>query len=191
VQGDSSARRRALRFPAVLGVAHIAMAGVMVATLYQIGTVSAGLLPRSAALAICTAAVLFVIGVDVRAAHHNTYSIGLKRQTAKVLAHNPDRPWWVTPLFWGLDTGLVWSTFRVSGASWILLLGALLNVAPQWSGLVYGAFFGIPLLIAVNIGNPNGMNKPGGWPLRLAQLVGVTLLTTLPLGVVVHALVAN
>lgn len=191
MQGDLSTRARALRFPAVLTVAHTAMAGFIVALIYQIGTVSGGLLPRSTALAICLVAAAAAIAVDVRAVRHNTYSVGLKRQTAKVLAHDPERQWWVTPLFWGLDTGLIWSTFRVSCASWVVLLSAFLNVAPQWTGLVFGAAFCVPLLVAVCIGEPDTFTKPGGWRLRAVQLMGMALLAALPVRVMVGAYMAG
>jgi hypothetical protein len=167
------------------------MAGLVVALVYEIGTIVTGYLPRQAALAICVAATVVAIGLDVPAVRHNTYTVGLKRQTAKILAHDPDRPWWVTPLFWGLDTGLIWSTFRVSCTSWVLLLSAFLHVAPQWSGLAYGMLFGVPLLVAVSIGDPDTFSRPGGRPLRLAQLAGLVLLGTLPLGVVLHAYVGG
>jgi hypothetical protein len=191
VKGDLATRGRALRFPVVLAAAHIAMAGVVVALVYQVGTVSAGYLPRRVALAICLAAAVVAVVVDMRAVRANTYTVGLRRQTAKVLAHDPDRQWWVTPLFWGLDTGLIWSTFRVSCASWVLLLAAFLNVAPQWSGLMYGAFFGVPLLVAVCVGDPDRFARPGGWPLRLVQVAGMVLLAALPLGVVLNEYVAG
>lgn len=92
----------------------------------------------------------------------------------------------MTPLFWGLDTGLIWSTFRVSCTSWVLLLAALLNVAPQWSGLVYGVSFGLPLLAAVSRGDPDTFAAPGGRKLQLAQAAGVVLLAALPLGVIMN-----
>jgi hypothetical protein len=184
VQGDLANRRKHLRFPALLAAGHIAMAGLVVALVYQAGTPLAGYLPRQVALAICVAASVAAIAVDVRAVRRHTYSIGLHRQTAKALAHAPNRRWWVTALLWGLDTGLIWSTFRVSAASWVLLLAALLNVVPQWGGLVYGACFGVPLLVAVSIGDPDRFDRPDGWPLRLVQLTGVALMAALPLGTV-------
>jgi hypothetical protein len=187
VQGDLATRVKALRFPAVLALARITAAGLVVALLYQIGSVTAAHLPRRAALVVCVVAALAALVADVRAIRHRSYSVGLSRQTAKALAHQPDRPWWITPLFWGLDTGLIWSTFRVSAASWVLLLSALLNVAPQRSGLVYGAFFAIPLLVAVCLDEPDTFRRPDGWPLRLAQATAVALLAVLPLATALAA----
>jgi hypothetical protein len=190
VQGASRTRRTALRFPVVLVAAHVGAAGLVVAVLYQIGTAFTGLLPRSAAVVICGAAAMTAIAIDVRAVRRNTYSVGLQRQTSKVLAHDPDRPWWVTPLFWGLDTGLIWSTFRVSCTSWVLLLAALLNLVPQWGGVVYGLSFGLPLLVAVSTGDPDTFAAPGGRKLRLAQVAGVVVLAVLPLDVILHGYLA-
>ncbi|HEX6686110.1 MAG TPA: hypothetical protein VF062_25275, partial [Candidatus Limnocylindrales bacterium] len=143
VRGESDAGRRAgLRFAVMLAVANAAMAGLVVALLYQIGALTVGRIPATYAVAVCSVAAVAAVAVDLRAMRRRGYTVGLKRQTAKRLAHSGGRPWWVTPLFWGLDTGLVWSTFRVSATSWVMLLSALLTVAPQYSGLVYGAFFG-------------------------------------------------
>ncbi|GII95823.1 hypothetical protein [Sinosporangium siamense] len=182
VQGDSESHRRsAIRFAGILALGHIAMAGFFVALIHQVGSVTAAYLPRDTAIAICVAATLIAIGVDFHAIRNNTYSIGLKRQTAKSLAHQEGRPWWLTPLMWGLDTGMIWSTFRVSCTSWVLLLSALLNVAPQWSGLVYGLSFGVPLLAVVimeNLAKSTESAMPG--MLRIVQATGLTLLAALP-----------
>lgn len=184
MKGDPVTHRRALAYPAVLAGAHIAMASLVVAVVYQVGTLFSGYVARPLALAICAGAAVVASCVDVRAVVRNTYTVGLRRQTAKVLAHDPDRPWWVTALLWGLDTGLIWSTFRVSCTSWVLLLSALLNVAPQWSGFAYGIFFGVPLLVAVMLPEPETYARPDGWPLRAVQLAGMALLVVLPLTMV-------
>lgn len=174
----------AVRFAATLAAGHLAMSGLFVALLYQIGTVTAGHLPRDVALGTCVVAAVAAIGVDARAVRDNGYSLGFQRQTSKSLMHDEGRPWWVTPLFWGLDTGLIGSTFRVSCTSWVLLLAALLNVAPQWSGLVYGFCFAIPLVVSIVAGNGEGFGYKGSQPpLRMAQSAGLAILGTLPIGV--------
>jgi hypothetical protein len=81
---------------------------------------------------------------------------------------------------------LVICVVAVSTASWVFLLSALPNVAPQWSGLVYGAFFAIPLL-AVCRGEPDTFRRPDGWPLRLAQATAAALLAVLPLAAALAA----
>lgn len=49
-------------------------------------------------------------------------------------------------LLWGLDTGTMLSTFRVTSGTWAILGLVLLGVAPWWSGALYGLAFGLGLL---------------------------------------------
>ncbi|WP_214408711.1 hypothetical protein [Sphaerisporangium fuscum] len=93
----------------------------------------------------------------------------------------------MTPLLWGPDIGLIWTTFRVSCTSWVLFLSALVDVAPQWSGLVYGAFFGIPLVLAVLFGPLGGTDRfSGSPPLRSVQSAGLALLVALPTALIAY-----
>jgi len=48
-------------------------------------------------------------------------------------------------LFWGLDAGLVFTTFRVTSLSWAALGVTLLGLTPWWSGLAYGLGFVVPV----------------------------------------------
>lgn len=171
-------RTAAVRFAATLAAAHIAMAAFMVMLIYQVGTVLADYVSRPVALAMLSVVVVIAVAVDLRAAWKRSYSFGLKRQTAKSLAHRDGQPWWITPLFWGLDTGFIGSTFRVSATSWVLLVGAFLNVFPQWSGMVYGIFFGVPLLIEVLKGEREFRPPPS---VRIIQTIGVMMMAMLPL----------
>jgi len=99
-------------------------------------------------LLVVGAAVLAGVVLDVRAMRRRSYSMGLERQTPKALAHT-SREWWVTPLLWGADTGLIWTTYRVSFCSWLLLVLASVGAAPPWAGLVYGLAFTVPLLVVL------------------------------------------
>lgn len=66
-----------------------------------------------------------------------------RRQTPKGLE---DRHGPVTAaLLWGLDAGLVVTTFRVTSLSWAALAVAALGLVPWWSGLVYALGFVVPL----------------------------------------------
>ncbi|MDT0543142.1 MULTISPECIES: hypothetical protein [Streptomyces] len=179
-------RRRNLRFVGILALAHIAAAGFMVALLYQVGSVTFGHFGYDVRMVMCGAAAVAGIVLDARAIKRGTFTVGLRRQTAKTLSDDSgDTPGWVTPLLWGLDTGLVWTTFRMSSASWVLLVSALLTVVPQWGGLVYGVFFGIPLIIATMIGDPAGIGRPRKYSLtRLTQGAGIIVLMLLPLGLI-------
>jgi hypothetical protein len=49
---------------------------------------------------------------------------------------------------WGLDTGLVFTTFRVSSLSWAALAVTALGLVPWWAGAVYALGFCAPLLVA-------------------------------------------
>jgi len=151
VQGFSpSGRRNARHYVGILAVAHIASATVFVALLSRMGEMIQLRVPSSWVPFILLPAALLGAAIDVRAIRRGSFSVGLRRQTPKALAHL-SRLWWVTPLLWGLDTGLIWTTFRVSFCSWILLLLVLLGVAPAWSGLVYGLCFAIPLVVTVHV----------------------------------------
>jgi hypothetical protein len=59
------------------------------------------------------AAALAGVLLDLRAICAGSFSLGLSRQTPKAFAHTSGE-WWVTPLLWGLDTGMIWTTYRVS-----------------------------------------------------------------------------
>jgi hypothetical protein len=59
-------------------------------------------------------------------------------------------------LAWGLDAGLVFSTFRVSAISWAVMLGCLTGLAPWWTGLAYAAGFLVPLGSACSVGGVFG-----------------------------------
>jgi hypothetical protein len=52
---------------------------------------------------------------------------------------------------WGLDTGLVFTTFRVTSLSWAGLLLTVAGVLPLWSGALYAIGFLVPLTIAVAV----------------------------------------
>ncbi|MFF1477151.1 hypothetical protein ACFVYD_06175 [Streptomyces sp. NPDC058301] len=177
-------RRRNLRFVGILALAHIAAAGFMVALLYQVGTVTFGYLPYRVRAVTCAVAAVAGMVLDARAIKRGSFTVGLRRQTAKTLSDDSGpTPGWVTPLLWGLDTGLVWTTFRMSCASWVLLVSGLLTIAPQWAGLVYGVFFGIPLIVATLTGDPTGIGRPRRYSLtRLTQGAGIIVLMLWPIG---------
>jgi len=52
---------------------------------------------------------------------------------------------------WGLDAGLVFTTYRMSSICWALLALEFLGAAPWWIGLGYGAGFVIPLLFGCSV----------------------------------------
>jgi hypothetical protein len=131
------------------------------------------------------AAALAGVLLDLRAICTGSFSLGLSRQTPKAFAHTSGE-WWVTPLLWGLDTGMIWTTYRVSCCSWLLLLLAVLGIALASAGLVYGLAFSIPLLVMVHWpASADGscqISRPHWIPQRPAQWAGVVPLLLLPVG---------
>jgi len=55
----------------------------------------------------------------------------------------------VAAFLWGLDTGLVFTTFRVTSLSWAALAVTALGLVPWWAGVAYALGFVVPLLVAV------------------------------------------
>lgn len=182
MQGDSpSARRRGRRFVLVLVAGHVATAFVVVAMLQLIGTLTFAHLPYAVRLWAVGVAAVAGVGIDIRAFIRKQFSLCVARQTPKAMANEKSPRWWLTPLFWGMDTGTLMTTYRVSFASWVVLFAALLLVAPPYAGLVFGAAFGIPLVVAMFVGDPDQFGRSGSrarvWRPRIAQLVaGITLL---------------
>jgi hypothetical protein len=190
VQGDSTrAARGWLQFLFILSIAHVAMAGFVIGLLHELGALLSPHIDHQVALAVGVTAALVAVVFDVRAIRTDSFAPGLQRQTSKELAHRANLPRWVAPLMWGLDTGTMWTTFRVSAATWVLMIAALLNLAPQWSGLVFGAAFVVPLSVAVLAvgGNVTELGKPG--PRRLVQMATAAT-ALLPAVVIAITLVA-
>lgn len=175
MKGDSPRHRSYL---ALLAGGHLLSAGLTVLVLYEVGALILGTVPFDVRLAVCAMAAGVAVLADAIAITRNSLPPGLKRQTAKSLAHNAALSWWVTPLFWGLDTGLIWSTFRVSSTSWVLLIGALLNVVPPWGGLAYGLAFTLPLIAATRlVASDQAPRLPHT---RSVQAVGALILALAP-----------
>ena len=70
-----------------------------------------------------------------------------RRQTPKQLfnRYGPGK----AALLWGLDTGLVFTTYRVTSLSWAALAITALGLVPWWSGLLYALGFVLPVLVLV------------------------------------------
>ncbi|MEU6779360.1 hypothetical protein ABZ912_09165 [Nonomuraea angiospora] len=185
VQGDSElGRQRARSFILILTAAHVSTATLTVFVLSQLGQLVSGVLSTFAVTVILGVASVAGLVVDIVAAARGRMSLGLRRQTAKELAHTTDT-WWVTPLLWGGDTGIIGTTYRVSFTSWVVLLAALTGAAPPWLGAVYGLAFAIPLILSVSLGDPTStglMRSQRMWTnVRGAQMLGIVVMLALPL----------
>jgi hypothetical protein len=143
VKGSSTAIRA--RVTVAFGAAFIAAAMLVFAAASFAGTGVRALVavPWRAAAA---AAALFTLGVvDVLSLRARSYCLlGAKRQARQSLIRTYSMP--VVAAAWGFDTGLAFTTYRVSAATWAAFALALLGFAPWWSGVAYGIAFTVPML---------------------------------------------
>jgi hypothetical protein len=144
------------------------------------------LLPEKVRLAAALVCVVALIVLDVLALRRRAMCpITLRRQTPKNFAFHYGNT--RGALIWGLDTGLAVTTFRISAATWAMIVLGLLNVAPWWQGLAYGLGFCLPIAAAILLvprrpDDQDGTSREPHWISRMlnqhrrvAQLV--TLLT--------------
>jgi hypothetical protein len=136
---------RGVRFAIWLVVAYVAAATLVVFVFSGLSPFVVGVVSQPWLLAILSVACLIGVMVDVRAMKLRWLSVGVSRQTPKTLVYLGEHAW-ITPMIWGFDTGLIWTTYRVSFTSWILLLMAAVGIEPPWAGAIYGVFFAVPLL---------------------------------------------
>lgn len=100
------------------------------------------------------AVAVAVVVTDIQAFQANRYSLlGWRRQTPKSLQYTglPDS---VISLVRGLDLGTGVSTYRVSGAIWVVLAAAGTGHAPWWVGSLYAVGFAAGLLASIGAGGP-------------------------------------
>lgn len=176
MQGDSPQKRRnGLRFIVGLATAHVVTAGLVVFVVSQAGLAVRALLPRQPILLVIAVAALAGIVIDSRAASQRHWTLGVARQTPKHFQFLGEHAW-IASYAWGVDTGLVVTTYRVSFCSWLLLLLALLGIAPPWAGVICGIFFAVPLvavtrLVRTRFNHPWGGVRP--WSAVPVQIGGV------------------
>jgi hypothetical protein len=124
------------------------VAAVAIFAVASIGAHALGvtLLPLHWRLALAGAGLVLLAAADLRALSRSSYCpIGWRRQTPRVLLRRYHM--FVVATLWGLDTGLVVTTFRVAAVSWAALYIAALGLAPGWTGLAYGLGFTSPFLV--------------------------------------------
>jgi hypothetical protein len=98
---------------------------------------------REAAACVVLAAALLL---DLDSLRRKTWcAVTLRRQTPKGILHQHGAARAATA--WGLDTGLVFTTYRMSSISWAVLALGLAGVTPWWAGLGYAAGFLVPLTL--------------------------------------------
>jgi hypothetical protein len=134
------------RFVAAFTVSSVVVFGLAGA----VGLTAARVLPptaREAAACVVLAAALLL---DAHSLRRKTWCpVTVRRQTPKSILHRYGAP--RAAMAWGLDTGLVFTTYRMSSISWALLALALAGVTPWWAGLGYAAGFLVPLTLGCSL----------------------------------------
>ena len=120
-------------------------------------------LPSQWRVGLAGIALLPLVAADLRAIAIATYCpIGWRRQTPRILIRRCRIP--IAAGVWGLDTGLVVTTFRVAAISWGALLLTALGLSPRWAGLAYGLGFTLPFLVLImrpRLGRASRDSSPG------------------------------
>lgn len=110
----------------------------------SIGQLVARIVPADGRIAMALVVLMVSIAIDGYTIARKTWCPATpRRQTPKMIyyRHGARR----AAVAWGLDTGLLLTTYRVSSMSWALLLFGLMGVTPWWIGLAYAAGFVVPL----------------------------------------------
>ena len=134
---------------AVIGIILGFVAGFMLsattvgASLSTLGSAAKKLSPeiRLAAASAALAGLAFTQSVRSR-----TLAPGIRRQTPRIWLFRYGR---LAYPMWGLDAGLIFTTFRISLLSWAAALLGILGFAPWYVGLVYAVGFLLPFLTAL------------------------------------------
>lgn len=103
-------------------------------------------LPPHWRFGIAGGALLLLAAVDLLARAARTYCpLGWRRQTPRALLRRHRLT--IAASLWGLDTGLVVTTFRVAAVSWGALCLTTLGLAPRWTGATYAVGFLAPFMV--------------------------------------------
>lgn len=115
-----------------------------------IGQVAKRSLPSLVQVVVLFAALSVAILLDSYSLRRKTWCpITPRRQTPKMILYTFGAQ--RAALAWGADTGLVFTTYRMSSIGWALLLLDLLGIAPWWVGFGYSAGFLVPLVIGCSM----------------------------------------
>jgi hypothetical protein len=141
------------RFAAAFTASSFAVFGLAAA----IGLTAARVLPLAARDAAACGVLFAALLLDAYSLKRKTWCpVTLRRQTPQIIVYQHGARRAATA--WGLDAGLVFTTYRVSSISWALLALALAGVTPWWAGLGYAAGFLVPLLFGCTL----SVAVPGG-----------------------------
>lgn len=183
-------------------------AGFLISSFVTIGSLSLigsaiGVLLVPTMLRLVAIAAIFVglVAVDVASVRtRDLCRLTWRRQTRKNLIYRFGPR--TGTFLWGLDTGTVVTTLRVSATSWAMLALAVFHLAPWWTGLAYGLGFAMPLAFVIAVPRwrgpaPDGSDREPQWISGLlmrtrwiVQLVGFLLLVACTVAVIVKIVVA-
>lgn len=145
----------------MLAASHIGAATAMTVTMAVGGELAARLVPQSVLVGSLAGVAFLASALDLRAAATAEYACGLRRQTPRRLLQDTGLPWWVTPVIWGADTGTLVTTFRVTHATWVILLACFVGSAPPWIGILMGVWFVLPLIFSARYLRNEHLGRPG------------------------------
>jgi hypothetical protein len=145
VQGSSRLSLR-VRFAATFATAFLMAALGVFACTFLLGSLAVTQdVARGWRQLIAAAGLTGLAAVDVVAIRRATYCpVGLARQTPKVAMRKFSPV--VTAGIWGVDTGLVVTTYRVAAITWGALVLVFLGLSGWQIGVGYGTGFVVPLM---------------------------------------------
>jgi hypothetical protein len=115
-----------------------------------VGVVAARALSEHAEIGIACAVLGIALALDAYSLRRKTWCpVTLRRQTPKkILLQFGSR---YAAIAWGLDTGLVFTTYRMTSIVWALFALTATGFAPWWIGLGYAAGFLTPLVLGCQV----------------------------------------
>ncbi|WP_407563924.1 hypothetical protein [Streptomyces sp. 184] len=174
VQGASTKRRSQAAYPlGALAGGFLLSSVLLFATLAFVGAAFwVGSLPLTLRAVLAAVLATGMVVVEVVGLRSGAYcKLTLRRQTPQALASRFGSR--LGPLMWGLDTGLAWTTIRVSTATWVVFALSLLQLVPWWTGLAYGVGFCLPLTFVTLVlpWHPREDFEEPHWVLRMLHRI--------------------
>lgn len=189
VQDDSFTSQQSRALPSMKGwrILFALMLGFMTSSLLIYVILSGVFAPawEDGAYRTQRANVLVVFGVAVVAVEASSLirrrlsPLGFSRQTPKNFLYNSRLRPTLGAFLWGLDTGTSISTFRVSGATWVLVGGAVLGFTPSWVGAAYAVGFLVPTVALIAAPMHEASTAGIGRLLRRSMWIGQVACLTL------------
>lgn len=163
MKGDSNSRLRRLEVLAAFIIVFVASSTFIVAAIAALGHVT---LLQSIPASVRNPAGLGVVGtcavLDIRSTARRSYCVlTLRRQAPQGLEHILDVR--ATVAVWAADAGTIFSTYRVSAASWGALALVSLGLGAWWSGAIYGLILAGALSLLALTSTDESQAGSGRW----------------------------